>query len=166
MNMTSAQYIKRLNELLLKKKDYLLEILTLTQTQNKVITDDGLDRLDQLIKDKQLRIDEINKLDEDFGTYYQRLISTLAISHTNQLEKVMLENSASEGAKQLKDITAEVLDLIRNISEVEKVNSQKSAILLEQFGNEIKKINQGKKANNAYKPGAINAPSYFLDKKK
>jgi hypothetical protein len=90
----------------------------------------------------------------------------LGISHLNQLEEAKLENSASEGAKQLKAMTAEVLDLIRSISEIEKVNSQKSDKLLEQLGNEIKKINQGKKANNAYKPGPVKAPSYFLDKKK
>ena len=166
MNITSEKYIERLNELLQKKKALLLDILTLTQAQTEAITEEGLDGLNKLIDDKQAIIDGINKLDEEFGTYYQRLKSTLGITRLDQLDAAKLEGGASDGAKQLKSLTAEILDVVRDISEIEKVNSQKSNKLLGQFGNEIKKINQGKKANNAYKSGAASAPSYFIDKKK
>lgn len=166
MNITSEKYIERLNELSRKKKALLFDILKLTQAQTEAITEDGIDGLNRLINDKQSIIDDIGKLDEEFGTYYQRLKSTMEITHLEQLDDTKLEGSASEGARQLKSLTSEILNVIRDISEIEKINSQKSNKLLEQFGNEIKKINQGKIANNAYKSGAASAPSYFLDKKK
>lgn len=166
MDTMPEKYIERLNEFLLKKKALLLDILTLTQAQTEAIAEDSLDSLNNLINSKQLKIDEINKLDEEFGTCCSRLKSILGISNLDQLDATKIEYGVSEGAKQLKGLTAGILDVIRNISEVEKGNSQKSNKLLEQFGNEIKKINQGRKANNAYKPGSVSAPSYFLDKKK
>lgn len=166
MNTTPEKYIERLNELLQKKKALLLDILTLTQAQSEAITDEDLDSLNNLINSKQLKMDAINKFDEEFGTYYQRLKSTLGISHLDQLDTAKLESSASESAKQLKGLTAEILKVIRDIGEIEKANDQKSKKLLEQFGSEIKKINQGKKANSAYNPGPVSSPSYFLDKKK
>lgn len=166
MNTTPEKYIERLKELLLKKKALLLDVLTLTQAQTEAITEDSLESLDNLLNSKQLKIDAINKLDEEFGTYYQRLKSIMGISRLEQLDVAKLDGDSSKGAKQLKDLTAELLDIIRNISEIEKVNSQKCSKLLEQFGSEIKKINQGKKTNNAYNTGSVVAPSYFLDKKK
>lgn len=166
MNMTQGKCIERLNELLFKKKVLLLDILALTRAQTEAIAEDSLDSLNNLINSKQLKIDEVNKLDEEFGAHYSRLKSTMGISSLDQLDNAKLESGASEGAKQLKDLTAGILNVIRSISEVEKENSQKSNKLLAQFGSEIKKINLGKKANNAYKSGSISAPSYFLDKKK
>ena len=166
MDRTPEKTIDRLNELLQKKRNLMQDILKLTNAQTEAISQDGLDRLNGFIKDKQIRIDEINQLDEEFELLSAEFKKDFGISRLDQLDAAKLTSEASAGAKQLKTLTAGILDVIREISEVEKLNSQKSKKLLEQFGNEIKKINQGKKANNAYRAGAINAPSYFLDKKK
>lgn len=166
MNMTPEKYINRLNELLLKKRVLLLDILELTQAQTGAITEDGLESLNNLISSKQVKIDGIDKLDDEFGTYYQRLKSTLGITHLDQLDTGKLDGNASEGAKQLKGLTVEILDIIRRIKDIEEENNHKSNRLMEQFGSEIKKINQGKKANNAYNPGPFKTQSYFVDKKK
>jgi hypothetical protein len=166
MEMSPEKYIERLNELLRKKKQLLLEISALTQSQTGAISDDGLDRLNQLIEEKQKRIDSIDKLDEEFEVYFQRFKSSTGIAKLDQSDISTLGGAVADGAKQLQKLTAEILEIIRAVSEYEKVNSQKSKDLLESFGNEIRKINQGKKANNAYKPASYSAPSYFLDKKK
>ena len=164
MNISPVEYIERLNELLEKKKALLADILGITRAQTEAVTEDGMDGLSDLIKNKQLKIDEINKLDEEFGIYYQRLKSTLEISRMDQIDAEKLDGAAQ--ARRLKELTAEILDVIRDIAVIERENSRKSKKLLEKFGNEIKKINQGKRANNAYKPGAFGVPSYFVDKKK
>ena len=166
MNITPEKYTQRLNELLAKKKVLLLEILAMTQAQTKVITEDGLDSLNDLINKKQLKIDEIDKLNEEFQIYLARFKSTLGISSLEQLNTASLSEAAATGARQLKALTAETLNVIGQISEIEKVNSKKSNELREQLGGEIKRINQGKKVNNAYNPGSYNTPSYFMDKKK
>lgn len=164
MNISPVEYIERLNELLEKKKALLADILGITRAQADTVTEDGMAGLSDLIKNKQLKIDEINKLDEEFGIYYQRLKSALGISRLDQIDAEKLDGAAQ--ARRLKELTAEILDVIRDIAVIERENSRKSKKLLEKFGNEIKKINQGKKANNAYKPGAFGVPSYFVDKKK
>ena len=164
MNISPVEYIERLNELLEKKKALLADILGITRAQTEAVTEDGMDGLSDLIKNKQLKIDEINKLDEEFGIYYQRLKSTLEISRMDQIDAEKLDGAAQ--ARRLKALTAEILDVIRDIAVIERENSRKSKKLLEKFGNEIKKINQGKRANNAYKPGAFGVPSYFVEKKK
>ena len=164
MNISPVEYIERLNELLEKKKALLADILGITRAQTEAVTEDGMAGLSDLIKNKQLKIDEINKLDEEFGIYYQRLKSALGISRLDQIDAEKLDGAAQ--ARRLKELTAEILDVIRDIAVIERENSRKSKKLLEKFGNEIKKINQGKRANNAYKPGAFGVPSYFVDKKK
>ena len=164
MNISPVEYIERLNELLEKKKALLADILGITRAQTEAVTEDGMAGLSDLIKNKQLKIDEINKLDEEFGIYYQRLKSTLEISRMDQIDAEKLDGAAQ--ARRLKELTAEILDVIRDIAVIERENSRKSKKLLEKFGNEIKKINQGKRANNAYKPGAFGVPSYFVEKKK
>lgn len=166
MNIAPEKYIERLNELLLKKKALLNEILVLTQTQTGVITEEGLDSLNELINKKQLKIDSIDKLNEEFEIYYTRFKATLGISSLEQLDTAGLSEAASAGARQLKALTAEIMNVILRISDIEKVNSKKSNDLREQLGNEIKRINQGKKVNNAYNPVPFNTPSYFMDKKK
>lgn len=169
MVTTPEMYIERLDELLQKKKQKLQEIFALTEKQTDSITENGLDNLNKLIEEKQKKIDEIDKLDEEFGTYFLRLKSILGISRLDQLDVSKLEGTAVTGAKQLKSLTAEIMEIIRSISEKEQVNNQKSKNLLGEFGSEIRKINQGKKTNNAYnayKSGSASAPSFFLDKKK
>lgn len=166
MVITPEKYIERLNELLQKKMSKLQEILALTGKQTDAITEDGLDRLNKLIEEKQRKIDDIDQLDEEFETYYERLKSILGISRLDQLDALKPEDRAAAGAKQLKGLTAEILEIMRSISEIEQVNQQKSKSLLGGFSNEIRRINQGKMANNAYRYGPASAPSYFLDKKK
>lgn len=166
MDNTYGKYIELLNSLLSEKKAILLDILALTEAQSDAITEAGMDSLDHLIKQKQLGIDGINKLDGGFASYYDKLKASLGISCMEELEAAKLDDSAIKGVKQLKAQTAEILDVIRSISQLEKENARKSKTLLEQFGSEIKKINQGKKANSAYKSGSYSAPSYFVDKKK
>jgi hypothetical protein len=166
MVTTPEKYMERLVEILQKKKDILLNILDLTRKQTEEITEDGLDALNKLIDGKQKKIDEIDKLDEEFGVYFQRLKSTLGISRLDQLEASKLDAAAAEKAKSLKSLTAEILDVIKSINKLEEINSRKSQELLGEFSKQIRSINQGKKANNAYKPTPYSAPSYFVDKKK
>jgi hypothetical protein len=166
MDMTLGKYLGRLNELQQKKMVLLQKILTLTREQTETITENGLDGLNRLIAEKQLWIDSLKKDDEEFVTCFQKLKKMAGISKLDQLDVSKLEGTASEDAKLLKNLTAEIMETIGVISEIEKVNSEKSKSLLSKFSCEVKKLNQGKKMVKAYKVGPINPPSYFVDKKK
>lgn len=161
MNTSAEKYFERMIEILRNKRNLLSEMLDLTQEQANVIKSDTLSVLQKLIEEKQARIDAIDKLDEEFSVYMGRLKTTTRVKSLEELDA-----SSYPAAAQLKGITGEILELIKKISEIEKLNSNKSKELLSDLGGEIKKINQGKKVNKAYSPEPISTPSYFMDKKK
>lgn len=161
MSISTEKYMERLVEILLNKQGLLQEILILTETQAQSIHEDGIDNLHKLIDEKQLKIEAIDKLDDEFNVYFQRLKTTLNISSLSQLDASIIP-----GAKQLKEVTGEILKLITSIGDIEKQNNKKGDELLSHLGGEIKKINQGKKVNTGYTPGKPNIASYFIDKKK
>lgn len=162
MDNNSGIYIEKMTELLEKKKQLLHEMLTLTKAQTSVIAAESLDKLQKLVEDKQGVIDRINVLDDEFTAYMDKLKSAVGISKLDDIDV-----SRFPAAVRLKQGVSGVLDLVREISEIEKVNSVKSNKLLEQLGSQIQKINQGKKINNAYNSqNAAGASSFFLDKKK
>ncbi len=161
MDVSLEKYIERLTGIQRKKTGLLQEILHLTRAQTSVITEDGIDELNRLVDQKQLKIDDMTGLDEEFGVYFNRLKSSQKVSSLDELEL-----SGVEGAKALKELTGEILKIIGEISEIEQINSLKSKTLLDKLGGEIRKINQGKKVNTAYTPVQMKAPSYFIDKKK
>jgi FlgN protein. len=144
-----------------KKKVLVQDILDLTREQSKVINEDGLDELRKLIDKKQLKIDDMGKLDEEFNVYFSRLKLSQKVTSLDELDM-----AGVKGAKELKALTSEVVKIITSITEIEKENNDKTSSLLNQFGAGLKKVNQGKRVNNAYTPMQINKPSYFIDKKK
>ncbi len=159
--MTSEEYISRLRENLTKKHRLLEEILELTRRQADSIIEDSIDNLGKLIDDKQIRIDAINKLDEDFNVYFQRLKRELKVNSLDELGKAGIK-----GAPELKAATAGILKLVGEISSMEKSNSDNARKLLKNLGDEVRKINQGKKVSSVYTPPPANIPSYYFDKKK
>ncbi len=161
IDTTPEKYIERLIDVLKKKHVLLRSILSLTQAQSSQISEDSIEKLQKLIDEKQRVIEDINKLDDEFNVYFARLKTTLKISSLDELNAAGLE-----GAKLLKEITAGILKIITEISEMEKTNNEKSKELLGALGSEVKKINQGKRANNAYALKPMNTSSYFIDKKK
>jgi hypothetical protein len=147
---------------ILKKKELLLnDMLYLTESQTSAIQSEDLDLLRKLVDKKQQKIEDINKLDNEFEIYFERL---KAVSNVAKLEDMNI--SEFPGAKGLKEATARILAAAGRISETEKLNNQKSAELKKKLGEQISRIKQSKKVNNAYNPVSHNTPSYFLDKKK
>lgn len=161
MDASHEKYIDRLTEILHKKQVLLQDILGFTKSQTAAIDEESLEKLQKLIEDKQVRIETIDKLDEEFNVYFQRLKSTLKINSLAELDVV-----GSPKAIELKAATSGILKLITDIADIEKVNNEKSQKLLKNFGNEIKNLNQNKKVNSAYTPAPFKLPSYFIDKKK
>ncbi|MGI6668013.1 MAG: flagellar export chaperone FlgN [Acetivibrionales bacterium] len=71
--MPGNNYQDKMIEILERKKMLLGDMMTLTEAQASAINADTLDRLQELVEEKQRRIDEIDKLDEEFVVYMERL---------------------------------------------------------------------------------------------
>jgi len=162
MNTSPEKYVERLLAVFDKKHALLLEMLAITRRQSQSINEDGLESLEKAIGEKQSIIDSIDKLDEEFDVYYKRLKQELRVKSLDELE-----NPDIKGLKELKSLTGRVMELIREINRLEKENSTRAKELLENLAGEVRKLNQAKKVNTAYKPGsAMQPPSYYIDKKK
>lgn len=164
MEITHEKYVERLIQISQKKLKLLQDMLLLTMAQAESINEDGVEALGKLISDKQEKIEEINRIDEEFGVYFYRFKKELKVKSLDELD---LDNTAIKGARELKEVISEIMKLIKEISEFENRNNAKAKGLLKTFSDELVKLRQGKKITQVYNPApTIPPPSYFIDKKK
>ena len=162
MNNISIDFLQRLIEVSKKKYVLLKDIHKLTQVQTEVISGSDIEKLEELIKGKQGSIDSISKLDEEFGIYFKRLKQTLGVESLDEIKDIEIQ-----GVKELRTVIGDIMTLLREISELEVNNNKSAKRLLEDIGDNIKKINAGHKANSIYNTAYnVETPSYFIDKKK
>jgi len=159
--MSVEEYINKLVEASDKKYSLLKDILFITREQSQSINEDGIEALQKLVGEKQKKIDEIDKIDEVFNEYFQRLKQTLGIKSLDEAK-----GSEINGIGRLKDSIGAIMAVVKEISEIEKSNNKKAKEVLDSLANKIKQANLGKQLNNAYMPVPNMMPSYYIDKKK
>lgn len=158
---TPDKYILKLREVAEKKHEYLKDILCLTREQSRAVTDEDIEALGKLVTDKQAKIDAINKLDKEFDACFQQLKCELKVDSLDKMQGLGLK-----GIKELQESIERVMVTIAEICDIENQNTNGAKVLLNNLGEEIKKISRGKKAVSAYKPGPVRPPSFYIDKKK
>ena len=162
MDASPEVCIQKVIEASNKKYISLKELVLLTRAQTEAISEESMDGLEKLIGKKQVIIDEINKVDQDFGEYVDLLKQKLGVSRLDEIKSPNLT-----GLKELKQITGQIMELLNEINALEKHNNEKAKNLLDDLGAKIRQIREGEKLNNVYNAGAgIIPPAYFVDKKK
>lgn len=162
MDANAEVYVERLIEASREKYKCLQDMLLLTMAQYESINEDRLEGLQKLVSDKQIKIDEINKIDEEFGVYFSRLKQKLGV---NGLDEVVMPEL--KGVDELKQIIKQIVELLSEIQENEQKNNEKARNLLNGLGENIRKIRDGRKLSSVYNSGAdLRPPSYFVDKRK
>lgn len=162
MTLTNEEYVENLNRCLIYKKSLLLEILQITREQTSSIDQNDYDKLGCLVGNKQEKIDEVNKLDEEFENYFKDLKLLLGIQ---SFENRGLFNIT--GMRELKNMVGEINTVLKDIQELELENNKKIKIAYNEVKDQIKNINSNKNLTNAYlTTGATESVSYFIDKKK
>jgi len=163
MDVSPEFCIERVIEASNKKYKCLQDLILLTMAQTEAINEEGMDGLGKLINEKQAKIDEIINIDEDFEMHFSLLKQKLGVDKLDEID-----TSRLKGAKELKQITEKIMELLTEINKLEKQNHEKAKSLLDEFGAKIRQIREGKKLNDLYyNSGAgLTPPSYFVDKKK
>ncbi len=161
MDNSPEKYVNRMLEATNNKYRLLDEILIMTKEQALHMNEEGIGALEKIMADKQLKIDEINKLDDQFNVYFQRMKIELKVKSLDEIQSLPVE-----GALELKESVKKVMGLLKEISEVEKKNNEGVKKLLSGISSEIKKLNVGKKVSVAYNPSNAQTSSYYIDKKK
>lgn len=164
MSEAGDKYFNRLIEISLQKRDVLAEFKKMTEAQQSGIEKDDIDSVEKLVQLKQVKIDDIKKLDEQFEVYFKRMKFELKIKN---LEEVSEMHVTRELKKKLREITVNIMDLTNIITSLEKENSNLIKNMMSDLQGEIIKLNQGKKISNIYSSTIVTSQSaYFIDKKK
>lgn len=162
--MTPEEYVKKLIQLSLNKLELLGQVLEETKGQSTVITEDSIEALQKSIDAKQELIGRINKSDEAFSVYFERLKS---IKKVNTLDQLNVHDI--DGLSELRQIIEKIVNTLREIENVEQSNNKQAHNVLDKLATEIKKINNGKVATNAYRVSKYNtvaATTTYFDTKK
>ncbi|NLB79834.1 MAG: flagellar protein FlgN, partial [Clostridiaceae bacterium] len=159
--MKAEEYIQRLIDISSKKISLLDEILLFTRSQNEVIKGQRFDEMDQLLKERQKRMDAIDKLDEQFVVYSTRLKEVLSLSSFEELPQHNLPGTA-----ELKKVVDSISQYIKQTKELDDENTALVKTEMKATQGQIKNANEHKRMTGAYYPKQNSGQSYFFDKKK
>lgn len=159
--MEPKEYVSRLRDISLKKLSLLSEILLFVRSQNEVIKAERLEEMDMLIKEKQQRMDAVDKLDEQFAVYSSRLKDVLSISSFEELPKFNLS-----GTQELKAVIENIHQKLQDIKQIDDENISLIKAEMKDTKEKINIANTHKRVTGAYYPTQTGGTSYFFDTKK
>lgn len=161
MNKEILNYLELMKDSLVKKEKVLSSIAQLTKKQETLLGEEEFNNeaFDELIGQKSLLIDEINKLDEGFDLIYKRIA-----------EKVK-ENPAiyRESIEKLQELIRLLVDKGIEIETAERRNQVKFDMKVSKSREKIKSYNLNSSAVTKYysnMSGNTAESTYFLDQKK
>lgn len=157
----TVTYISIMRESLLRKKNYLNQILELTKQQESIIKQPKFDEeaFGSLIDEKESYINNINEIDKGFTSVYDRARSELN-SHQDLYRDDLLGMQQS---------IKECVDLGMEIEALEERNRAELEAVLSTGFKGIKKLKQSKQVATKYYKSMSNGninDAFLYDKKK
>lgn len=151
-------YLKILEESLLKKKKVLQQIIEVNQNQAELLKKDpfDVDAYDRCVDQKDEMIAELSRLDEGFENLYNRIREQMLQDKDKHKEQI----------KVLQSLIGEITELSVSIQAQE---SRNKAAVEKYFTTQRKELGKGRKASKVaygyYQNKAGIADSYFMDTK-
>jgi len=153
--------LERMIKLSAEKLKLLKKLKEFSEKQSEAFRQQRLDEVEGILNKKDEIIGIIGKLDDAFLKDSESMKKILGIESLTQLE-----NTGIEGCSKLKDLIGRITALVEEIINIERLGYENAVMLQSEYKSEIKNINTAKKVANAYNKKPLNAPSYFIDKKK
>lgn len=152
----------KLREIWDAKKNLLYGILVLTEKISQGIADEDVEKINIYVDEKQKLIDQINVLDQEYRTYFGSIKLEQVIDCLDGLQEV-----PNQEVLALHEIIKQISELLKKIDSIEKINNLSAQSLLNKFSEDIKVINNAKRASLAYnRPIQATTQSYFFDMKR
>ena len=161
MNTEIFNYLELMKDSLVKKEKILINILELTKEQEKLLNSEQFDdeAFDNLIAEKSILIEKINKLDEGFELTYKRIE-----------DKIKAEPSYyRENIEKLQELIRTLVDRGVEVETLERRNQIKFDMNISRSKDRIRSYNLNSNAVTKYysnMSGNIGEGTYFVDKKK
>ncbi len=156
-----SQLISDLNHIIEKKLELFHELYRITIAQQKDIDENEADNIEVLVQQKQMVIENINKLDESFLAGFNKLknefqLDSIDLIDTNKYPEMM----------NIKNHIKSIMGMAHKIMELENSNSEKLSKIFQNVKNELKQINTGKRSLKAYEPKPVYNDGVYIDRKK
>lgn len=151
--------IDNLISLVDSKYEQLEEIYLLTKQQTSVIEESDMNRLLELIDEKQQKIDLIVKFDSQFEAITDDIKTIYDVKSLDALE------APDTNLEILKEKISRVTDILHQIIQIENSNKEKMNEAKRQLENKMNRAQTGKVAIKQY--GGLNgyADAVFFDRK-
>jgi len=156
-----SDLIKDLIDLLDRKRKLFDGIMEVTREQEKDIEQNEANGIEELIKQKQAFIDDVDKIDRIFT---DKLNTVKKIMKIDLLEKA--DSEKYPDLKTLKAKVGEIMDMAEKIMAIEGSNRKKLEIMMDELRKGMKQLNVGKKSIKAYEGPAVYNDGIYFDKKK
>lgn len=157
----SEQYLNILKESLVKKLDVLEEILRISSRQKEILSAAPVDyeEFDRCVDDKDICIEQLNKLDEGFESLYQKVSQEINANRQYYAEWI-------RSCQQL------ITQITEKSVEIQAMEARNKQMIEEQFRRDRKEFGQGKRsvevARNYYRNMSQTqvVPPQYMDWKK
>ncbi len=160
--MDTSSYLHRLVEVSQKKYQLLEAMLQTYLLQDEALSAGNTENQDELIENRQALMDAIDKLDEQFHVYNERLKSTLGIQSLDALSDMKIS-----GKDELKSIVGRITRMLEVLSDKHRKTEMALALNLRVAADQVQHLNKSKMVSKAYQPGStMPSPSVYFDKKK
>lgn len=143
-----------------EQKFVLLEdLMSLTDKQTYVIESEDIEGLNLLIDKKQENLDIIKQLDIQFEAVVSDLKTLYEIKSLDELEFQCSRITV------LKEIISRIMEILREICELEKKNKEKMLKARDELQEKIYSASKGKHAIEQYGNFNSYTDAYFIDRK-
>ena len=160
--METQNYLVRLIEVSNKKYKLLEDMLQTYLLQTESLGDNNHESLEEQVQNRQTIMDEVDKLDEQFHVYTERLKTTLGIQSLDELSRFSIP-----GRSELKDIVGRISHMLESLSGLHSKTEKRMQEILLSTRSQIRQVTVSKQMNRAYQPvSTMPPPSVFFDKKK
>lgn len=147
--------LKRLISFIEHKLSLLNEVLEISKNQAEVIANENIDRLNDLIASKQLRMNKIDKVDRQMHKIFIRIRSNYGIQKIEELKIDTIQLFFNK-----------INEILLEIYEIDKKNSELAHGKYEEIKGKLKNAKKEKKVASKYYTVAAQTGGYFIDNKK
>lgn len=159
--MVPKEYVMKLKDISQRKLTLLNEILLFARSQNEVIKGKRFEEMELLIKEKQQRIDAVDKLDEQFAEYSSRLKEMLSVKSLEELPRF-----GFPGTKELKEV---IENIFQKLNDIKVTDDENISLVKEEMTDIRKRLNStsnNKRIQGAYNSSVNSITSHYFDEKK
>lgn len=160
--MANKEYVKMLEESLLKKVELLKQLQGLNQEQREILEDYETtpEELDDNIDRKSQVIDRLDKMDEGFQNIYDKIKDDLVANKEAYADEI----------KHMQELITQITDLSADVQAKELQNKDIATARFTHIRGQIRETKHGQKAVASYYASMMNNTGYegsqFWDQKK